>query len=351
MNSKIITYAAVIVAIAAILSSAFIYVSMQNQINDLQKPKPSPTATPTAVPTASPVATSAPAQNITLVDDEGFVTTLTSVPQRVVSLAPSNTQIMFALGEGSKVVGLTDYDNYPYNFSAWIAAGNMTSIGGFSTPNKEAIASLHPDLILATPINDPDVVTLRSLGYNVLVLNPNDVRGDLQNIALVGRAVGAESTAADLVNNINNKINAITAKIAAANITNPPKVYYEIWGPPMGDLMSCGGPTWVNGIISKAGGVNIFANETDQWPTVSSETVVQMNPDVILLPTAMGGAPFYGSVSDVAARPGWSTINAVKNNRIVVIDGDLFAETGPRVAEQITAIAQALYPSLFNSTS
>jgi len=348
MNSKIVTYAAVIVAIVAVLSSAFIYTNMQGQINDL-KSQPTPTPNPTSTPTASPSVTASPAAvNMTLVDDEGYPTTFTSIPQRVVSLAPSNTQIVFAIGGGNKVVGVTDYDNYPYNFTAWIAAGNMTSIGGFSTPNMEAIASVHPDLILATTINDPDVVTMRNLGYKVLVLNPNDVRGDLQDIALVGRALGADDAAATLVGNINTKITAITSKIAAANFTSKPLVYYEIWWNPE---MSAGGTSWVNDIITKAGGVNIFANETDQWPTVSSETVVQMNPDFILLPTGMGSGTFYGSVSDVAARPGWSSINAVKNNRIVVIDGDLFAESGPRVAEQITAIAQVLYPSLFNSTS
>jgi iron complex transport system substrate-binding protein len=347
MNSKIITYAAVIVAIVAISSSAFIYTSMQSQLNDL-KNQNTPTPNPTSTPTATPVVTASPKQNISLVDDEGYLTTLTSVPQRVVSLAPSNTQIMFAIGAGSKVVGVTDYDNYPYNFSAWIAAGNMTSIGGFSTPNMEAIASLHPDLILATSINDPDVVTMRGLGYQVLVINPNDVRGDLQDIALVGRAVGADNAAATLVNSINAQINAVTSKIADANFTSQPLVYYEIWWNPE---MSAGGTSWVNDIISKAGGVNIFANETNQWPTISSESVVQMNPDVILLPTGMGSGTFYGSLSDVASRPGWSSINAVKNNRIVVIDGDLFAESGPRVADQISAVAQAIYPSLFNSTS
>ena len=143
---------------------------------------------------------------------KAIVTNLTAVPQRIISLAPSNTQIVFAIGAGNKVVGVTDYDHYPYNFTAWIAAGNMTSVGGFSTPNKETIASLHPDLILATPINDPDVVTLRSLGYKVLVLNPNDVTGVLQDIYLVGKATGADQNATTLVNSINNQINAIEAR-------------------------------------------------------------------------------------------------------------------------------------------
>jgi iron complex transport system substrate-binding protein len=343
MNSKYITYLAVIVAIASILSAAFIYVSMQSQINSLQNPTPNPSPTATATPAATNTPTP---QTINLLDDEGQLTILNSPAQRVVSLAPSNTQILFAIGAGSKVVGVTDYDKYPYDFSAWVAAGNMTSIGGYSTPNKEVIASLHPDLILATTINDADVTTLRSLGYNVLVLDPNDVKGVLQDISLVGRATGMEAGATTVIDNINTEVSNITAKIAAANVTAKPLVYYEIWWNPE---MSAGATSWVNDIIVKAGGINIFANETQQWPTVSSETVVHMNPDVVLLPTGMGSGTFYGSVDEVKARSGWSSINAVKNNRVIVIDGDLFAEVGPRVAEQISVIAKALYPSLFNS--
>jgi iron complex transport system substrate-binding protein len=321
MNSKTITYIVAIVAVVAILSAAFIYVYYQGQISQLES------------------------ENLTLLDDEGTVVKLSSYPQRIVSLAPSNTQILFAIGAGDKVVGVTDYDNYPYDFSAWVEAGNMTSIGGFSTPNKEVIASLNPDLILATIINDPDVITLRSMGYNVLVLNPDSINGVLRDIKLVGEATHTEVQATSVINDINTKLNSIAAKIAAANILDKPKVYYEVW---YGPLMSAGSTSWINDVISKAGGVNIFADETQQYPLVSSETIVQMNPDVILLPTGMGTTtPFYGSVDDVKARPGWSAINAVKNDRIVVIDEDLFAEAGPRIADQVQTVAAALYPSLF----
>ena len=222
----------------------------------------------------------------------------------------------------------------------------MTSIGGVSTPNKETIASLNPDLILATTLNDPDVVTLRNLGYSVLVLNPNDVNGVFKDITMVGKAAGAEQNATTLINSLTSQINSIEAKIAAANLPKP-KVYYEVWTPP---LMSAGGTSFINDVISKAGGINIFENETQQYPTVNSETIVQKNPDIILLPTDManvGEAPFYGSISDVEARPGWSEISAIHNNRVIIVNGDLFAEAGPRIAEQIAAAAKAFYPDLF----
>ena len=184
----------------------------------------------------------------------------------------------------------------------------------------------------------------------MLVLNPNDVNGVLKDITMVGKATGANQNATTLVNSINNKINSIEAKIAAANLAKP-LVYYEVWNPP---LMSAGSTSFINDVIAKAGGINIFENETQQYPTVSSETIVEKNPDVILLPTDManpGDTPFYGSVQQVKERPGWSSISAIQNNRIIVVDGDLFAEAGPRIADKIAVAAQAFYPDLFNSTS
>lgn len=323
MNKKL-TIAIAVIAIVAIITSGLIYINMGPGNNGT-------------------------ANGVTVTDDEGTVTTFTSTPQRIISLAPSNTQILFAIGVGDRVVGVTDYDHYPYNFSAWFAAGNMTSVGGFSTPNKETIASLNPDLLLATTIHDPELSSFRELGYKVLVLNPTDVNSVLNDIRMVGKATGADNNATALVNSINDQINTVAQKIAAANLPKP-KVYYEVWNPP---LMSAGGTSFINDVISKAGGINIFANETDQYPTVSSETIVQKNPEVILLPTDMantGEAPFYGSVDQVKARPGWNTISAIQNNRIVVVNGDLFAEAGPRIAEQIATCAAALYPEVFNST-
>jgi iron complex transport system substrate-binding protein len=324
MKKSLLSIIAIIV-IVTIVSAAFIYLNYNSPNNSNNT-------------------------TLSVIDDEGYTTTFTSIPQRIISLAPSNTQILFAIGLGDKVVGITDYDHYPYNFTAWIEAGNITSIGGFSTPNKETIASLSPDLILATPINDPDVVTLRDLGYKVLVLNPNDVGGVLSDISLVGKAAGVDQDAASLVDSLSSQISAVEAKIASANLPKP-KVYYEVWTPP---LMSAGNGSFINDVILKAGGINIFGGETQQYPSVSSETVVQSNPDVILLPTEMantGEAPFYGSVADVKARPGWSTISAVENDRVIIVSGDLFAEAGPRIAEQIAVAAEAFYPELFNSTT
>src|SRR4030065_779782 len=161
MNTKYVIAAVVIIVLIA--TAAFIYVYYQGQTNAqleaLHK----------------------------LVDDTGYVTSLDAFPNEIISLAPSTTEIVFALGLDENVVAVSNYCDYPYNFSAWIAAGNMRSIGDFSNPNMEVIATLDPDLIIATGgVQGETVGTLRDLGYKVLVLNPDSINGVLKNIVLVG---------------------------------------------------------------------------------------------------------------------------------------------------------------------
>jgi len=329
MKKKYAIYIAAVIVIVLIVSSAFVYLNYTSTNNGKSSSQ----------------------LTVSITDDEGYVTSLASVPQRIVSLAPSCTQILFAVGAGSKVVGVTNYDDYPYNFSAWVAAGNMTIDGGYGTPNMEAIASLNPNLILTDNINDgSNLASLRALGYDVVVLNPTNITGIYHDITLVGQATGTETQAAAVVENITKTINSIATKISDAHVT-PMKVFYEVWGPPEGSFMTSGSTTWINSVITAAGGVNVFDSVTLQWPTVSSESIVALNPDAIFLPTEMGISPFYGSVAQVKATQGWSAIGAVQNNRVYVIDGDLFAEAGPRVADCVHAVASDLYPQLFNSTS
>ncbi len=287
---------------------------------------------------------------ITITDSEGYQTTIDKVPTRIISIAPSITPILYEIGVGDKVVGLTSYDDSPYNFTAWFEAGNMTSVGGFSTPNMEAIINLQPDIIFTTDINDAMLPNMRDLGLKVVVVGPKSIDGIYQTIQLLGKATGAEDNANALVNSLTDKVNNVVATINAANITDKPTVYYEVWSSNAG-YMTIGSSTWMNDVIDKAGGVNLFGNVSEEYPTTSLEVLVTDNPDVILLPTDMGGAPSYGSVEQVQARTGFNTINAVINNRIYVLDADLLNEPGIRIADQVQAIAACLYPNLFPSSS
>jgi iron complex transport system substrate-binding protein len=323
LNPKYIIIAAV-VAIVLIVSAAFGYIYYQGQ------------ATNSAIEALH-----------NLVDDQGYVTSLAAFPNRIISLAPSSTEILFALGLGDKVVAVTNYDNYPYNFSAWIAAGNMTSVGAFEEPNIEVIASLDPDLILATGgVQKETVDTLRNLGYKVLVFDPANIAGVFKNIEVVGNATGKSAEATSLVNNLNSRIEAVINKVATT--TSKPKVYYEVWYDTT-SLWSAGSKAWQNELIEKAGGINIFADQPLDYFQSSAEAVVSRNPDVIVLPASGMGeqTPFWGSIAEVKARPAWNSISAVQNDRIYQIDSDVIQRAGPRVADAIEALAQFFHPELF----
>ena len=321
MNRKYIIIIAVVAAIL-IVSAAFAYIYYQGQ-----------------------AATSQDLQG--LLDDHGYTTSLAAYPNKIISLAPSNTEILFALGLDNKVVAVTDYCNYPYNFTEWIAAGNMTSIGDFSKPNMEVIASLNPDLILATAgVQGETVDTMRSLGYNVLVLDPTNITGVFKDIELVGKATGKNAEATALVNSLSARIDAVVSKVADA--PTKPKVYYEVWYDPT-SLWSAGSKAWQNELIAKAGGTNIFADQPLDYFQSSAEAVVDRNPDVIVLPAeGMGsGEPFWVSLEAVKTRPAWDSISAVQNDRLYMVDSDTIARAGPRVADAVEQLAAFIHPELF----
>jgi iron complex transport system substrate-binding protein len=268
--------------------------------------------------------------------------TLTAFPNRIVSLAPANTQILFAVGAGNKVIGVTDYDNYPYNFSAWVEAKNMSSIGSYFNPAIEPIVELNPDLVVASLGSSDAATQLRSLGYNVIVLNPADLDGVLSNILKVGKATNHEAEATTLVNNLQQRIDAVEQ--ALVGNTERPKVYNEVWSDP---FTSVGQGTFIDGLIEMAGGQNIFENSTTAYPEVSSEAVIEQNPDIIIFPSSMGVDDFWGSFTDVANRPGWNSIAAIKNNAMFTINGDMINQPGPRQVDALEILAKIIHPEIF----
>jgi iron complex transport system substrate-binding protein len=321
LNTKYVI--ATVVIIALVISVAFIYVYYQGQ-------------------------TDAQLEALhNLVDDTGYTTSMDAIPNKIISMAPSTTEIVFALGLDEKVVGVDSYSDYPYDFSAWIAAGNMTSVGDFSNPNMEVVASLEPDLILATGgVQAETVGTLRDLGYKVLVLDPSNINGVLMNIELIGNATGKTAEAKALINDITSRMDAVVNKVA--NAASKPKVYYETWYDPT-SLWTAGAKAWQNELIEKAGGVNIFADQQLDYFQSSAEAVIERNPDVILVPQeGMGkGEPFWVSLDAVKARPGWSSISAVQNDRVVTVDSNTIARAGPRVADILEDLAETFHPELF----
>jgi cobalamin transport system substrate-binding protein len=279
---------------------------------------------------------------VTITDDTGYVLNMTAYPERIVSLAPSNTQVLFAVGAGDKVVGVTDYDHYPYNFTAWIEAGNMTSIGNYYQPAVEPIVALNPDLVLASLGSVETADQLRTLGYSVLTLIPTDLDGIMKNMLTVGKATNHETDASVAVDDMQQRIDTVVNGVKQA--ATRPKVYHEIWSDP---YMSVGKGTFVDNAIKLAGGQNIFENATDSYPVVSSEAVIEQNPDIIVFPTQMGVESFWGDFETVASRPGWSSINAVKNDKMFAVNGDIIDEPGPRQVDSLEILAKIIHPEIF----
>ena len=277
-----------------------------------------------------------------LVDDLGYSVTLTSLPERIVSLAPSNTEILFALGAGNKVVGVTDVCDYPHNFAAWVEAGNMTSIGNYWQPAVEPIIALDPDLVFAATSSEETAETLRNLGYNVLIVEPKTINGVLSGIQLIGRATGNHIEAGELVSELRQRIDAVTNN--ASEATSIPAVYHEIWGP---DIQSAGPGTFIHELIALAGGQNIFHDAISSFPIVSSETVIERNPDVIIFPHMYMDTQSWGSYEDIANRPGWNVITAIQNDNFHIIDASIISRSGPRLMDALEIIAEMIHPEIF----
>lgn len=281
---------------------------------------------------------------VTVVDDSGVEIGLEEYPTSLISLAPSITEIVFAIDAGDLVVGVTDYDNYPYDFSAWVQAGNMTSVGSFNNPNLEVIALLDPDLILATGgVLGETITTLRNMNYIVVVLDPTSIYGVIDNIELAGKLTNKNAEAASLINEINSRIAAVEEIVATAD--SIPTVYYEVWYDPT-SLWTAGSLAWQHELIEIAGGTNLFADQDLEYFLSSAEAVIDRNPDLMIIPEEHG-VNFWGSFDEIKNRPGWETINAIQNDRIYDIDSDLLARAGSRIAETIETLAAVFHPELF----
>lgn len=274
---------------------------------------------------------------LTITDDTGRSITVPAVPQRIVSLAPSNTEILFALGLGAKVVGVDKYSNFPAE------AATITRVGGFSNPSVETIASLKPDLILGTSMHTKVVGQLESLGIPVVLLAARDVEGVLTNFSLVGRITSSEEKADALASEIRSRIKKVQDKLGDLPEDRRPLVYYEVNAEPM---ITVGPQTFINHLLQLAGGRNIAADAASDYPEYSSEIILKKNPQVIIYPSFEG--PESPALEKFKSRPGWTQIEAVKGNRIFSINADIISRPGPRIADAVEELARLLYPDRFS---
>jgi iron complex transport system substrate-binding protein len=295
-----------------------------------------PTAHPTAFLMGDP--TMPPAPFLFFTDGLSRTVKVTVPAQRIISIAPSNTEILFALGAGKQVVGREEMSDYPAE------AKNVTSIGSvFQKINTEAIVALKPDLVLAAEINSPEQVkALEDLKLNVYYLpNPKTFDELYTNLETVGKLTGRSAEAAKLNEALKARYAAVTQKIATAS--SKPKVFYEIDATDPTKPYTSGPGTFIDLVIGLAGGENIGAGLKDAFAQISSEELVKQNPDVIVL-----GDALYGVTPEaVAQRPGWNALAAVKNKQVMPFDDNLISRPGPRLIDGLEQMAKLLHPELF----
>jgi iron complex transport system substrate-binding protein len=263
-------------------------------------------------------------------DDLERLVAINGTPQRIISLAPSNTEILFALGLGDKVVGVTDWCDYPPE------ALEKEKVMGYSTPNIEKIVALNPDLILAGYGNPIEVVnTLDGLVLTVFGIKTTDLDDLLNDIKTVGEITDKELEAYALTSEMAVRIQAVTNQ--TEELEERPRVFYIIWNDP---LQTAGSGTFIHELIEKGGGVNICGNITG-YPIISIEEVIARNPEVII--TSSWPGVYEWAMNEAAL----NATDARQNNRVFVCDDNLAQRPGPRLVEGLEWFAYFIHPEIF----
>ncbi|RLG77494.1 MAG: hypothetical protein DRO10_04055 [Thermoprotei archaeon] len=291
---------------------------------------------------------------VTVIDASGNAVTIPKKPERIVSGAPSITEILFSIGAGSSVVGVDQFSNYPPEVNDLVNNGSIRIIGGYATLNIEEILSLNPDLVLLDAgLQQKYAEKLSSMGITVIVLKESSIADIFNDILLLGAVTGHMDEAVTLVNQMRSMITATYQKVIQyMNQTGSEqvKVYYEIFP----DYWTIGNTSFLSDVLSIAGGINIFSNESRAYFVASPEAIISADPDIILLNYNYG---YYGNaeelISKVSSRQGWGNITAVHDGRIYVFSAgveDLMVRPGPRTAIAIAIVARVLYPEAFGIT-
>ena len=289
--------------------------------------------------TESSVAAAVPSPTpIVLTDGTGREVSLERRAERIVSLAPSNTEILFAIGAGDLLVGRDDFSDYPPEVE------EVTSIGStYGGLNTEAIIALEPDLVLAAGITPPEhIQSMDQLGVRVFALgNPMDFEGLFKNLTAVGTLTGHRPEALALVEDLRSRVEAVAE--ALEGVERVP-IFYEVDASDPSAPWTTGSGTFQQHIFELAAGENIAA-DLEGWLQLSLEEIVVRDPDVIIF----GAGPFVPTtVESLKLRPGWGGITAVREDRVYAVDTDLLDLPGPRLVEGLEAVAWILHPDRFD---
>jgi len=255
-------------------------------------------------------------------------------PMRIISLAPNITEIVFALGQGHRLVGVTTYSDYPPQ------ARRIQQIGSYVHPDLERIVSLAPDLCLAIKDGNPrDVVSrLESFGIPVYAVDPRDLNGVMAALLAMGGLLNTEDTAGRIVADMHRRIRAVEDRVMQAD--HRPRVFFQIGVSP---IVSVGTHTFIHELIVQAGGINV-AQGPVPYPRFSREQVLDLAPEVIII-TSMARTAVFNQVK--AGWQQWPDLPAVRNDRIFIQESNLFDRPTPRLVDALEILARLIHPELF----
>ena len=307
-----------------------------------------PEAVPTeeaAIPEAAPVEAPAPEpteepipEMMVFTDDLGNTIKLAEYPQTIVSLSASSTEVLFAIGAGSQVVGRDEYSLYPEE------ALEVTSVGAlWEELPTETILALEPDLVVAAEIISEDqVLALRDLGLNVYwQANPMTYEELWENLRDFAMLTGHEEETEILITDLEARVKAVQEKIMP--LSYRPSVFYELDATDPANPWTTGSGTFIDYIITTAGGFNAASELEGDYAQISTEALIAINPAIILL----ADAPYGVTPEIVAERPGWDAIIAVTEKALYPIDPNIMSVPGPRLVDALEETAKLLHPEFF----
>ena len=270
--------------------------------------------------------------SILLVDDYGRMVELDHVPERIVSAAPTPTEMLFAVGAGDLVVGVDDYSDYPAEVE------NITKVGSY-TLNTEVIVGLQPDLVVSSdlvPLSQLELLEAQGIPYVILATRTLD--DVMKDIRLVGILTGHVEEANELAEQLEDRVDAVAAKTQAEDLVRP-RVYLEYY-----PYWTYGPGSFGHDLIELAGGTNIAENTTSEYPMLTSEFIIAQDPEIIIYTI---GYMTTTTADEIASRPGWDTMTAVSEGSIYSMDDNLMSRYGPRIVDGLELLAGLLHPDLF----
>lgn len=267
---------------------------------------------------------SVPAFSYELKDDLGNVWQFDSPPQRIVSLAPSITEDLFAIGAGPQLVGVTEYSNFPEE------AKKLPRVGSLNL-QYEVILSLHPDVLIGDPVlTSKSFDKLKSLNLKVVALRTQKIEDIPITLKKLGEIAGREKEAQQTIAEMTEKMSQLDSRTSGLS---RPRVFLEVWDRP---LMTTGSDTFLGELIEMAGGDNVAKGIAEAWGQISEEVVIEKNPQIVLLLTS--------KKQDFLSRPAWKETSAAKTGQIYELNRELYSQPSPRIVDALQQLVSIIHP-------